>query len=156
MTSIRSSFLRRLSDFPAPTPQPTPCRLWQGRVTKHGYGMRPDNSYIHRWVWAQVNGAIPSGVRVLHRCDNPPCYRYDHLFAGTAKDNTADMMAKGRWVQGPPLQRGSANPRSKLTEPQVLAIRSRAGEPTRVLAKEYGVSMTTILDVLARQTWGHI
>lgn len=31
---------------------------------------------------------------------NPPCFRYDHLRLGTAADNTADMLAKGRQRNG--------------------------------------------------------
>ncbi len=33
---------------------------------------------------------------MLHRCDNPPCWRDDHLFLGTQPDNVADMVTKGR------------------------------------------------------------
>ena len=38
---------------------------------------------LHRWVWEQVNGPIPPGMVVMHRCDNPPCFRLDHLMLGT-------------------------------------------------------------------------
>jgi len=47
-------------------------------------------------AWEDVNGPISDGLWVLHRCDNPPCCRPDHLFLGTPADNTADMIAKGR------------------------------------------------------------
>jgi hypothetical protein len=43
-----------------------------------------------------VNGPIPDGAWVLHRCDNPPCCNPAHLFLGDAAANVADMVAKGR------------------------------------------------------------
>lgn len=40
------------------------------------------------------------GRWVLHRCDNPPCVRPDHLFLGDVAANNRDMFAKGRgWQQ---------------------------------------------------------
>lgn len=81
----------------------TPCREYQGLRSREGYGRRWgwfDGLYrrvmVHRWVWEQVNGPVPDGMLVLHRCDNPPCFRYDHLFLGTHVDNCADRVAKGR------------------------------------------------------------
>lgn len=51
---------------------------------------------VHRVAWIARNGPIPSGMQVLHTCDNPPCWAEDHLFLGTNADNVADKMAKGR------------------------------------------------------------
>lgn len=92
---------RTIKQFPPPTPQPTPCRLWQGVLAgrygaKHVVGRPRNRVLIHRWVWEQVHGEIPDGVKILHKCDNPTCYRYDHLFSGTQKDNIDDMVNKGR------------------------------------------------------------
>ena len=50
----------------------------------------------HRVSWQMHYGAIPAGQYVLHRCDTPRCVRPDHLFLGTARDNAADMIRKGR------------------------------------------------------------
>jgi len=50
----------------------------------------------HRLAWEEAKGPIPDGLFVLHRCDVRGCINVDHLFLGTAKDNTHDMMAKGR------------------------------------------------------------
>lgn len=96
----RKVIRRTVAEFPAPTPQATPCRLWQGSV-RNGYGRKwlhdeQRMQYMHRWVWEQLHGPLVAGMCVLHRCDNRLCYRYDHLFLGTKKDNTADMTAKGR------------------------------------------------------------
>ena len=52
--------------------------------------------YTHRVMWIATHGAIPEGLCVLHRCDNPPCCNVEHLFLGTKQDNSHDARAKGR------------------------------------------------------------
>lgn len=96
---------RTLAEHPAPTPQPTPCRIWQGQVRK-GYGYRGDGSRVHRWVMEQALGRpLTDQEVVMHLCDNRPCFRFDHLRVGTIAENNADMVAKGRNRKGP-IRRG--------------------------------------------------
>lgn len=54
--------------------------------------------------------------------------------------------------------RGSANPRAKLLEEDVLIIRRRheEGERAAQLAREYRVGQSTIKDILNGKTWTHI
>lgn len=84
------------------------CWEFAGAKSHKGYGQLPiwrDGRSIprsaHRLSWELANGPIPAGMSVLHRCDNPPCVRPDHLFLGTQSDNMQDMVAKGRAYAGP-------------------------------------------------------
>ena len=73
--------------------------MWTGSRDRKGYGKLKRERHIcaaHRLSWEFNFGPIPDGMLILHRCDNPPCVRPDHLLLGTAADNTADMISKGR------------------------------------------------------------
>ena len=53
--------------------------------------------YLHRVAWEAHNAEpIPEGMIVRHTCDNPACINPEHLVLGTHKDNTADMINRGR------------------------------------------------------------
>lgn len=79
------------------------CWLWQGWVDKDGYGKTSwegKNVRIHVAAFEAVNGPVPEGLNVCHTCDHPACYRPDHLFAGSQKENMQDMHSKGRFKGG--------------------------------------------------------
>lgn len=74
------------------------CWIWQGPVNVAGYGVLGIGRRIkssHRMAWTYANGD-PGVLCVLHRCDTPRCCNPAHLFLGTKKDNSQDMLAKGR------------------------------------------------------------
>jgi hypothetical protein len=134
------------------------CWPWTAVCTPAGYGVFAYSSTIkaaraHRVAWELVNGQIPEGMRVLHRCDNPPCVNPAHLFLGTDADNIHDSMAKGRW----PAQ-GERNVRAKLTDQTAREIRDRVagGESQRSVARRYGVSQATVHYVARRKHWSHL
>jgi hypothetical protein len=80
---------------------PAGCWVWTGSVVGYGYGQIKVNGRqlkTHRYVYEQLVGDIPDGMFVCHKCDNPPCCNPDHLFLGTPRDNTQDMVQKGRRV----------------------------------------------------------
>ena len=79
--------------------RPEGCWPWRGTIGANGYGnVRIGGKRIsaHRLAYEVFCGPIPAGLLVCHRCDHPSCCNPGHLFLGTSKDNSADMLAKGR------------------------------------------------------------
>lgn len=79
------------------------CWEWIGAKNDTGYGKisvgSRDNRKehrAHRFSWEIKFGPIPTGQVVCHKCDNPGCVRPEHLFLGTKKDNSRDMIKKKR------------------------------------------------------------
>jgi len=138
------------------------CWEWAYSKRDWGYGQfsiklngRWGGVPAHRVAWELTYGDIPSGLFVLHRCDNPPCCNPNHLFLGTPLDNVEDCRDKGRsrWACGEAA--GSA----KLTALNVVEIRSRyaaGGNTQQALANEYGVSPSTISGVVLLKYWQHV
>ncbi len=78
------------------------CWLWTGTKLSLGYGILSvagKSVRAHRFSYEMHRGST-TGKMVCHKCDTPLCVNPDHLFLGTAKDNTADMHAKGRFKGG--------------------------------------------------------
>lgn len=102
------------------------CWIWTGAKILSGYGrfgIKNKAYYSHRISWSLVNGTIPKGFQILHKCDNPSCVNPNHLFIGTQKDNMLDMMKKGRKAKI--KLTGEINPKAVLTEKQVKEIRRK-------------------------------
>lgn len=131
------------------------CWIWIGSKTLKNYGKLYDRGRVlraHRISWGLHYGLIPDRMNVLHKCDNPPCIRPDHLFLGTHQDNSDDMVNKLRTVHG------SKHHRSKLSELKVKEIfRLRdSGMSQRKIGAIFGVSKPTIRYVLTGKTWRHV
>ena len=74
------------------------CWIWQGHLKK-GYGYYSYHQQLfraHRVSYEIVYGEIPLNKFVCHKCDNPSCINPLHLFLGSPKENTNDMISKGR------------------------------------------------------------
>lgn len=140
------------------------CWEWQGLRYTKGYGKvtwKGSLQGAHRVAYSLAYGPIPPGLFICHHCDNPPCVRPGHLYAGTRKDNARDYKIRGdhstprRYV----VFRGSRNGQAKLTEELVVEIRRRhaRGEASvSRLAREYGMSSGSMGLVVRGILWKHV
>jgi hypothetical protein len=77
------------------------CWIWKMNCRNGGYGtLKVDGMVIaaHRLsaeVWI-ADRILEKHEIVCHKCDNKLCINPDHLFIGTNRDNTLNMIRKGR------------------------------------------------------------
>jgi DNA-binding CsgD family transcriptional regulator len=98
-----------------------------------------------------ANGHWPSPM-CLHSCDNPPCCNEVHLREGTGAENADDRDRRGRQAAG--ARNGSA----RLTDAQAVEVKRRvlSGEGQSALAREFGISPTTVWEIKNGRKWGHL
>ena len=143
------------------------CWVWTGPTDKDGYGRCAAViegvrcTRAPRFSWWLATGENPGKLWVLHHCDNPPCVRPEHLFVGSAADNNADMIAKGReyyptgddhYARLDParIKCGDDSPFTRTSDAAVAEIRQRwasGGVTQASLAIEYGISPTHVCNI---------
>lgn len=67
------------------------CLMWPGTLVK-GYGQVKiccKSVYVHRLLYEDANGPIPSGMVIDHLCRNPACSNVEHLEVVTIQENLA-------------------------------------------------------------------
>lgn len=140
---------------------PDACHPWTGASDENGYGIIRWNGRdqrAHRVAYFLYTGQeIPSELDGCHKCDDPPCCNGVHIFPGTRAENLADMRTKGRGVN-PPRKAGEEHHAAKLTTTDVRTIRARrvAGEPARMIAADYGLSIAHTYAIIGRRAWREI
>jgi HNH endonuclease len=135
------------------------CWLWTKGLAKAGYGLLQRGDYTgtsHRFSYLTFKGPIPEGMFVCHTCDVRSCVNPDHLWLGTAKDNSQDCSRKGRnYIPGCV---GEDHGGSIMTEDKVRELRRlrEDGYNYPKLSKEFGISKATVCQIVRRKTWKHI
>jgi hypothetical protein len=135
------------------------CWIWTGNKSGPGYGriaIGPKKlGYVqaHRLSWEMHNNQqIQDGMVVMHKCDNPSCVNPSHLMVGSYKENTQDMIAKGRKRTIAPV--GEENGKAVLTIEQAREVK-QSSLSMAALARKFGVSSNCIRGVRIGRTWKH-
>lgn len=138
------------------------CWPWPKSLDQDGYGkcyMAELGGVMpaHRAVYEQFVGSIPKEKpSVLHSCHNRDCVNYEkHLRAGTALDNSNDMISAGRQAS----HLGERNGYAKLARVQVKTARIaylKYGIPYKMIAEKYGVHQATIGAAVRGNNWSHV
>jgi hypothetical protein len=130
------------------------CWIWTGNLCK-GYGSFFANGKTcraHRWIYELVNGPIPEGLEIHHRCNVKACVNPSHLEAVTHLENAKQAAKWGVW-------NGPKNGNSKLEAQEVIMIRKLSQSdhfPPKRLAELFEVSLRTIYNVLSYETYFYL
>lgn len=108
--------------------------------------------YVHYLVLLTFVGPRPEGMDCCHNDGNPLNNHVENLRYDTRSGNFKDKLLHGTH------NRGENSPVHKLTEQQVLEIRSRSanGESIGDIAKTMPIGYSHTRDIIARKYWFHI
>lgn len=137
----------------------TGCRNWIKAANNEGRGylqLDGQKHFVTRLAaWAWLNYDLDDKTKhILHRCDNPSCINFRHIYPGTQKQNVRDAFQRSRRI----ARRGSLNGRSKLRESDIAKIRllRERGLSLNRISKLFSVSLHTIHRIDRKKGWTHV
>lgn len=120
----------------------TGCWHWQGRINEQGYGLTSINGKnkvpAHRFIYERHKGVVPNGLELDHLCRVRDCVNPDHLEPVTHLENS---------------RRGANSKLTVQTADEIRALYSTGQYSQRTLATRYGITQTTIWQVVSNGKW---
>lgn len=111
--------------------------------------------YVHRLVAECFIGDIPKGLSVNHINGDKSDNNVKNLEIVTYSQNMIHAYLNG--LNKPPVVLGSNNYNSKITEKDVLEIRSLSGKMyQKDIGKKFGIAQNTVSSIIRRETWKHV
>lgn len=126
----------------------TQCWNWTGSLTSSGYAVvtgsrriygsnrRGPDLRVHRINYKRFKSEVPSGILLMHSCDNRRCVNPSHLEKGGDKENIQDAARKGRMYK-------------KIDDIILLSIvdRIKNGESAYKIAADFNLHNTMIYNI---------
>lgn len=150
-------FWVKVDKFTAASAGAKDCWLWLAGKEWDGYGifwLRRATCRASRIAYQITKGPIPAQHQVCHTCDNPPCVNPAHLFAGTQKVNSLDMVIKGRSFHA----NGTLHGMAILNDEDIFQIREllAAGNfSQREIGERFGVCSSAISNINTGRAWAN-
>lgn len=131
------------------------CIIWPQAPDGSGYAqgwLEGRRVRLHVVICTRTHGARPPGKQAAHDCGVRRCVNRRHISWKSPGENAADRTRHGTENQG------SRHGAAKLTESAVMQIRKARADGQRPtdLALQFGVSVPTVSNILARRTWRHV
>lgn len=142
--------------FMAHVAQGDGCWLWKASTMNTGYGQFGHKGTMraaHRVSYELHVGPIPSGLSVLHSCDNKLCVNPKHLRAGTHSENIKEAYERNRRAR--PNVTGERHPRASIKFIDAVRMRDlrASGMTVTAIADRYGVKRSLVSDVVTGRCW---
>lgn len=155
--------------------QPNGCWEWRNALFQMvqkdryprfgiGYDVFAANRVAYRIYYGEDLGELVA----RHKCDNPPCVNPLHLEKGTKKENSEDMVRRGRSATGArhranlypdKVLKGDGHGSAVLAEDDVIEIRRlhrEEGVNHTQLSRIFGTTRSNIQAITHYRSWKHI
>lgn len=140
------------------------CIIWTGSKDGKGYGETCVNGKkisTHRLALIlKLGRGIEIGKWALHKCHVPACVNPNHLYEGTPKENTGDMLKSGRDSSGEPhgkkvFEGQVLHHRTKHSPDKIKEVKKRLalGEKMISISKEFGLTYNYVQKIKYGVLW---